>query len=302
MATTIPVCVVGAGLMGHGIAQAFAQSGHAVVLHDSRPEVLETAPRRIRENLEQMGVDAGPVMANLEVCADLARAASSSSLVIEAVPEILELKQELFGDLARVSPSDAILASNTSVIPITRIGERLPDAARARLVGMHWWNPPHLIPLVEVIKTECSREDVFEAAFDLLLAMGKKPVKVFHEVPGFIGNRLQHAMWREALHLVAEGVCTPEAIDEVVKHGFGKRLPYLGPMENADLVGLALTRQVHRLLFPHLCRDPVPSPVLETLIEQGNTGMESGKGLRAWSSSEAENLRHELNRRLLEAD
>ncbi|MDT7835075.1 3-hydroxyacyl-CoA dehydrogenase family protein [Aquabacterium sp. OR-4] len=288
------VTVIGAGLMGHGIAQVFATAGHAVVLSDPDLGARAAALARVAANLRDEGREPGPVMARISLEAGLEEAVAHADLVIEAVPERLALKQQLFTRMAEAAPGHAILASNTSVIPITRIGEGLAGSARARLLGMHWWNPPHLIPLVELVRTPHTDAAVFEAAFEWLAAIGKLPVKVHHDVPGFIGNRLQHALWREAIGLVEDGVCDAEAIDLVVKNSFGLRLPVLGPMENADLVGLDLTRAVHRYLFPSLRATPQASPLLDRLIDDGHLGMQTGQGLRLWRDGEAEALRRRL--------
>lgn len=293
------VAVIGAGLMGHGIAQVFARAGHRVVITDPDAAVLGVALARVRKNLEDEGVAPDAVLARMSVQPSLGAALAGADLVIEAAPEKLELKQRLFVQIAQAAPEHAILASNTSVIPITRIGEALSDGARARLVGTHWWNPPHLIPLVEVVRTAFTRADVFDATFDWLEAVGKRPVKVQRDVTGFIGNRLQHALWREAIGLVEAGVCDAEAIDLVVKHSFGLRMPVLGPMENADLVGLELTRDVHRVLFPELKSDTAPSPLLDRLIADGRTGMKAGQGLRAWTAAEADAVHARLAAHLI---
>lgn len=294
MHQAISVTVIGAGLMGHGIGQVFARAGHTVVITDPNAAVLSIALDRVQANLVAEGVDAQRVLCNMRIDATLQSAVAHADLVIEAAPEKLELKQKLFADVAAAAPKHAVLASNTSVIPITRIGEPLAQQARARLVGTHWWNPPHLVPLVEVVRTAYTREDVFEQTYAWLAAAGKCPVRVQHDVTGFIGNRLQHAMWREAMALVEDGVCDAEAIDLVVKNSFGMRLPVLGPMENADLVGLELTRDVHRVMFPDLKCDQVPSPLLGRLIEKGSTGMQAGQGLRAWTPEQAEGVRARL--------
>jgi len=295
------VAVIGAGLMGHGIAQVFAQAGHPVVITDRDADVLSIALARVRRNLEEEGADPAPVLALMSVDPYLDAAVANADLVIEAAPEQLELKQRLFAQIAEAAPAHAILASNTSVIPITRIGERLSDEARSRLLGTHWWNPPHLVPLVEVVRTEFTRDAVFNAVFDWLAAVGKRPVKVNRDVTGFIGNRLQHAMWREAIGLVEDGVCDAEAIDVVVKNSFGMRMPVLGPMENADLVGLELTRAVHRVLFPELKTNAEPSPLLDRLIGAGSMGMKSGQGLRTWTAGSAEAVHRQLAAHLVEA-
>ena len=299
MTKTIKVTIVGAGLMGHGIAQVFARAGHAVVMTDPDPEVLGAALGKVERNLEAEGVDAAPVLCKLSVADGLAAALSGADLVIEAAPEKLELKQKLFADIAAAAPGHAVLASNTSVIPITQIGQKLPRPIRARLVGTHWWNPPHLVPLVEVVRTQYTSDAVFEQMFAWLEAVGKRPVKVHKDVTGFIGNRLQHALWREAIALVERGVCDAEAIDLVVKNSFGMRLPVLGPMENADLVGLELTRDVHSLMFPDLHSNKTPSPLLDRLIKEGHVGMKAGQGLRAWTPEQATAVREGLARHLI---
>ncbi|HGY2300963.1 TPA: 3-hydroxyacyl-CoA dehydrogenase family protein [Pseudomonas putida] len=297
----LQACVIGAGLMGHGIAQVFAQAGHKVSLYDPDAATLDLAPQRVAHNLDQMGIASAPILANIGLFTDLREAVSNADIVIEAVPERLELKQKLFADIAGFAPPHTVLASNTSVIPITAIGEMLGSEARARLVGTHWWNPPHLVPLVEVVRTEHTSLSVFESTFELLQSLGKSPVKVNRDVAGFIGNRLQHAMWREAISLVSQGVCDAETIDTVVKQSFGMRLPYLGPMENADLVGLQLTMLVHQVIFPDLCNDQTPNPLLETLLANGHEGMRSGEGLRSWTKEQADEVRQQLAMRLIES-
>ncbi|WP_223448283.1 3-hydroxyacyl-CoA dehydrogenase family protein [Pseudomonas sp. BF-R-19] len=299
MQKILHACIIGAGLMGHGIAQVFAQAGHKVTIFDPDAATLDVAPQRVAHNLEQMGLISGPVLANIFLATDLQMAVADADIVVEAVPERLELKQQLFADVARFAPRDTVLASNTSVIPITAIGELLDADARGRLVGTHWWNPPHLVPLVEVVRTEYTSEKVFDSTFELLLSLGKSPVKVHRDVAGFIGNRLQHAMWREAISLVSKGVCDAETIDTVVKQSFGMRLPFLGPMENADLVGLQLTKLVHQVIFPDLCNDLEPNPLLNALLEQGHEGMRTGQGLRAWTQEQADEVRTQLALRLI---
>lgn len=280
--------------MGHGIAQVFASAGHPVTLTDASASVLGQAQARIARNLQQLDRDSGPVLSRIRLEASLQAAVAQADLIFEAVSENLEIKSALFREAAETAPRTAILASNTSAIPITEIGGGLSDQARSRLLGTHWWNPPHLVPLVEVVSTRFTSSEVFERTFAILEAAGKRPVRVKRDLPGFIGNRLQHAMWREALALVEAGVCDAETIDTVVKHGFGMRLPVLGPMENADLVGLELIRAVHRTVFPHLDRSQQPSALLENLIEQGRCGMRSGAGLRAWTPGEAQAVQDRL--------
>jgi 3-hydroxybutyryl-CoA dehydrogenase len=229
--TNARIAVVGAGLMGHGIAQVFARAGHEVTITDVDAASLDTAPSRIAANLHELGEDEGAV-ARVRPCATLAETVRDADYVVEAVSENLPLKQKLFAEIERHVRSDAILASNTSVIPITSIMQGL--AGRERALGTHRWNPPYLVPLVEVIETQWTSPQAVDWTMALHRAAGKQPAHVKKDVPGFIGNRLQHALWREAIALVEHGVCDAETVDAVIKASFGRRLPVLGPLENAD--------------------------------------------------------------------
>jgi 3-hydroxybutyryl-CoA dehydrogenase len=182
-----------------------------------------------------------------------------------------------------------ILASNTSVIPITKIMEGLRD--RSRALGTHWWNPPYLVPLVEVIGTQWTSQQAIDWTMALHKAAGKMPVHVKKDVPGFVGNRLQHALWREAIALVERGVCDAETVDTVIKASFGRRLAVLGPLENADLVGTDLTLAIHKTVLPDIDNRPHPSPYLEALVNDGKFGFKSGEGFRAWSTDAQAALR-----------
>jgi len=288
MLTKPTIAIIGAGLMGHGIAQVFALAGHAVKVYDPSTDALHSLQERIRRNLEDLGQDLSAVervtpVAILEDCVKRA------DVVFEAGPENLEFKQKLFSQLETIAPREAILASNTSVIPITEIMKGLKTGDRA--LGTHWWNPPYLVPLVEVIKTPETDAAVAQNMFNLLAEAGKTPAMVEKDVPGFIGNRLQHALWREAISLVANGVCDAETVDTVVKASFGRRLPVLGPLENADLVGIDLTLAIHQTVLPSIDCTPGPSPYLNTLIDAGRLGMKSGEGFRKWTPEQQSELR-----------
>ena len=293
------VAVVGAGLMGHGIAQVFAMAGHNVVLADVDDRILGTVPDRISASLEELGIEPGPVLARIESSRSAEKAVRNSSVVVEAVPESLSLKRALFNEIAAAAPETALLASNTSTIPITEIGRNLPDQARRRLVGLHWWYPAVLIPLVEVIATDCVSPEYFDRAFELMSSIGKEPVRVNRDIPGFLGNRLLHALNREALSLVNAGICDAETIDKVIKLSFGRRFSVLGPMEGIDLVGLELVRSVHRILFPCLENSPESSPLLDRLIERQNLGMRTGEGLRKWTPEQIAEAKSRLSTYLL---
>lgn len=283
--------IIGAGLMGHGIAQVFACAGHEVRVHDPDPAARATLTERIAHNLEALGRSTA-ALAQVRATTTAAEAVAAADFVFEAGPENLDLKRRIFAEVERSAPAAAIFASNTSVIPITDIMRDL--ARRGRALGSHWWNPPYLVPLVEVVRTEWTGDEALAATIELLAAVGKTPVAVARDVPGFVGNRLQHALWREAIALVANGVCDARTVDTVVKASFGRRLAVLGPLENADLVGLDLTAAIHAIVLPDLDRATGPSPLLEALIASGRLGMKSGEGFRAWSAQEQSELRARL--------
>jgi 3-hydroxybutyryl-CoA dehydrogenase len=294
------VAVVGAGLMGHGIAQVFAAAGYQVGVYDPVPAALAAVPERIRGNLattgQAEGAAAAELLARIALHAELEGAVAGAAYVTEAAPEDLALKQELFERLDALCPPAVILATNTSVMSVGEIGARA--TRRDRVVGTHWWNPPYLIPLVEVTQAKATSLETVERTVALLAAVGKTPVHVRKDVPGFVGNRLQHALWREAIALVAAGICDAETVDTVVKHSFGRRLAVLGPLENADLVGLDLTLAIHEYVLPHLDRTPGPSPLLRDKVAKGELGMKTGKGLRAWTPEQAADVRERLLRYL----
>lgn len=282
------IAVVGAGLMGHGIAQVFAVHGHAVTITDVSTEALATVVGRIRKNLTDLGQDATAAERVLPT-ADLGAAVAAADVVFEAGPENLEFKRSLFVELEALAPATALLASNTSVIPITRIVAGVNR--RGRALGSHWWNPPYLVPLVEVIRTADTSDAAVQTLSALLSSVGKTPVTVNKDVPGFVGNRLQHALWREAIALVQAGVCDAETVDTVVKASFGRRLAVLGPLENADLVGTDLTLAIHENVLPALDHSAGPLPYLARLVAAGKLGMKSGEGFRQWSAEEQAALR-----------
>jgi len=292
------IAVVGAGLMGHGIAQVFALNGHDVVIYDSVAATLATAKDRIATNLKDLGDDASAVQ-RVQPCADLGDAVRDADYVVEAALEDLPLKQRLFGEIEAAARPDAIFASNTSVIPITAIMQALKN--RARALGTHWWNPPYLVPLVEVIGTEWTSPDAIDWTIKLHAAIGKTPVHVKKDVPGFVGNRLQHALWRECIALVQNGICDAETVDTVIKASFGRRLAVLGPLENADLVGTDLTLAIHKTVLPDIDRTPGPLPYLESLVARGKLGMKSGEGFRKWTPEQQQTLRQQVLAHLKQA-
>jgi 3-hydroxybutyryl-CoA dehydrogenase len=292
------IAVIGAGLMGHGIAQVFALAGHDVTIYDSFEKALATAKDRILANLKDLGDDESAVN-RVTLQGDLGLAVRDAGYVVEAVLEDLPLKQKIFSEIEKHVRPDTILASNTSVIPITSIMQGLEK--RERALGTHWWNPPFLVPLVEVIETQWTSPATVDFTMKLHADAGKKPAHVKKDVPGFIGNRLQHALWREAVSLVERGICDAETVDAVIKAAFGRRLAVLGPLENADMVGTDLTLAIHQNVLGDIDSRPGPSPYLEKLVKDGKLGFKSGEGFRKWSPEEQTALRAKVLQHLKKA-
>ena len=298
------IAVIGAGLMGHGIGQIFAANGHQVTLVDLNEEILESATLGIRNNLELMAThdfisaeDINAALTRVSTTTNIEEGVAGADFVVEAVVENLEVKQNLFKMLDELCPISTLLASNTSVISITEIATK--SMQKQRIVGSHFWNPPHLIPLVEVVPGEETASATVDATYELLLSVGKHPVKVKKDVPGFVANRLQHALWREAVSIVEHGIADAATVDECIKFGFGLRLPALGPMENSDMVGNDLVLAIHDYLLKHLESSPDPSPLLLEKVEKGDLGFKSGRGFQSWSEEDIEASRKNLQQYLL---
>jgi 3-hydroxybutyryl-CoA dehydrogenase len=292
------VAVIGSGVMGAGIAHVLAAGGSRVSLYDPSDEALAAALERIRTGVELHGDDPGVVLALVRAEPDLSTALEGAELVVEAGPERLDVKQEIFEHLGAVASAGAILASNTSSIPIGQIAARA--RGRERILGAHFWNPPHLVPLVEVIQADETDPRYVERTMELLVRCGMEPVHVMADVPGFIGNRLQHALKREAIALVADGVCDAETLDTVVKRGFGARLGVIGPLEQSDLGGLDLTLKIHEVVMPALDNTPLPHPLLVEKVARGELGAKTGRGFRDWGPGEGQALRERVDAELLE--
>jgi len=262
--------VIGGGLMGRRLAGLVARAGLPVRLFDTDPQVLLAGAAEARQMAPE-GV--------VEAAASIEEAVARADLVLEAIVERLPVKQELFAVMSQANPV-AILASNSSVIPISAIAERAVDPSRC--VGTHFWNPPDLIPIVEVVRGAATSDQTMDRTYAFMEHIGKLPVRVERDVPGFVGNRLQHALWREAIDLVATGVCDAATVDLVVRNTIGLRLGEMGPIENADYVGLDLTLAIHEQVLPSINSDPYPSPYLRALVAAGDLGAKSGRGFLDW--------------------
>jgi 3-hydroxybutyryl-CoA dehydrogenase len=287
------VAVVGNGLIGHGVAQVFAVAGTPVRLIGRRAASLDAALARIRESLARfqahglVTAEAGrAALARITPTTDL-DAAGGADLVVEAVPEDQPLKHAVFERLDRVCPPPAVLASSSGQ-PASRLVARVRH--RERVVAAHFWNPPQLIPLVEVCAGPESDPDVVPWLCGVLRAAGKQPVVLEREIDGFIGNRLQFALLREALALWASGVASAEAIDLAVKTSFGRRLAVTGPLESADLGGLDTFHAFAAFLFPGLDRSTAPPAALGDLAAAGHRGLATGRGLYDWATRDGKGL------------
>jgi 3-hydroxybutyryl-CoA dehydrogenase len=301
------VVVVGAGLMGVGLAQVFATAGHSVVLVEQIEDCRVEAPARLRNGLDFLvghslldPATAAAALGRVQVSAELSAVLRPAPLLaIEAITEDLAAKQDLMCLLDRETPAETLLASNTSGLSITALAEglRRPE----RMCGLHFWNPPHLIPLVEVVAGKSTSTETLERAASLLRAAGKRPVLVKRDIPGFIGNRLLHALQREAMSLVEQGVASAADIDLVVTQGFGRRLGVVGPLAVCDLAGLDLVLEVDTYLLPCLETSPEPSPALHRLVDQGNLGVKTGQGFFPWPVEEVQRVLAERDEALLAA-
>jgi 3-hydroxybutyryl-CoA dehydrogenase len=277
------IAVLGAGLMGHGIAQVFAQKGYPVKLYDVDPAMLQKALIQIRGNLEtfvEVGLEreekVETILSSLRTTVDLREAVKEADFVVEAVPEDLMLKMDLFREVDRLASDTSILASNTSTIPLVEIGRKVEK--KERLVITHWFNPPHIIPTVEIVRGEMTSPTVFDVVFELMERIGKRPVKVLKDIPGFLINRIQTAMYREILSLVENGVAEPADIDAAVQGSFGLRLAVLGPLSTMDMGGLEVLHKGMKFLYPFLDRSTEIQKTLREKVERGEFGLKTGKG------------------------
>jgi 3-hydroxybutyryl-CoA dehydrogenase len=292
------IAVIGGGMMGTGIAQVFAAAGHDVALQDVSDGALERAPAAIAANLvflaehRLFAADRVDYAGGVSTTTDVAEAVDGAAVVVECVFEDLALKQDVFERLDALCDPDVILCTNTSVMSVTEIGARAVH--RQRVVGTHFWNPPYLIPLVEVVRTAEVDASVVERTMDLLRAVGKHPIDCKKDVPGFVANRLQHALWREAISIVEHGIADAATVDESIRFGPGLRLPILAPMENADMVGLDLTLAIHDYILPHLEASGEPSPLLREKVDAGDLGFKTGQGFFEWPAEAADASRKRL--------
>lgn len=302
--------VCGSGMMGAAIAQILASidGAHVTILRSSN---RGADPReKVRGNMKQL-VEKGVVTPEYvdEIVSKISIAFEDSEvadgeLFIECVPEVMELKQDLFARLEKTVSEKAIFCTNTSVMSPTEISAKCEH--KERICGTHFWNPAFLIPLVEVVKTEYTSDEVINTVMEVMKAAGKQPCLCKKDVPGFIANRMQHALWREAIAIVDEGIADAETVDLACKTSFGLRLPYLPPLVNSDMVGTQLTWNIHSYVLAHLADNHEPSPILKTMLDEGKLGFRAeadaeGKrtGFMSYTDEEIAKINAGLNEYLI---
>ena len=296
------VAIVGAGTMGNGIAQVCAQGGLDVRLIDPVAAALSKAEDNMVRNIQKL-IDNGLLTASVTdvmervIFSEDLDAAAAVDLVIEAIPEKFQLKQQLFQKLEQLCKPQAILASNTSGIPITQIANTIQTSER--VIGTHFYMPAHLIPLVEVIQTEHTSEPVIEETVSFLTRMGKTPVRVRKDIPGFIGNRLQHALAREAMSLLEQGVASAGDIDAVVKTSLALRLVFTGPVEQRDFNGLDIHLSIAEYLYPDLENTTEPLAILKNKVAANELGIKTGKGFYDWRDKNIPEIQAKKNQELI---
>ncbi len=293
------VAVMGTGTMGPGIGAVLARAGMQVRLYDTSPEALERAKAGydlawgVLDRLETPAIEGG----SASYVDSVADALSDVEFVIEAVPEKLELKQDVYAEYERQVGPDVILASNTSGIPATKIAENL--AHPERVVVMHWSNPPHLIPMIEVVPGEKTSQAVIDGTIAVVEDIGYYPSLLKKEVPGFVENRVLYAIMRECLALVDEGVIDREQLDLNVKWGIGYKLAVIPPMQLLDMAGMDIYTSVASYLNPDLSNAADVSPTIRTLVEQGRLGMKTKGGLFDYTDEEVGQLRAQRGAKLV---
>lgn len=274
------IAVIGGGTMGADIAASFVAGGWRSHIVNPPDRMAETLVARLRSAMSKLGSDYNQARFGLH------RSLSTVpwtevDLVIESVPEDLTTKQRVFADLVRLSRPDTPLCSNSSAIPISRIGEGLET--RHRMLGTHYFMPAHLVPAVEVVCSRATDKRVADLVSEYLEGVGKVPVRVNLDIPGFLANRMQHALSREALSLVERGIATPEDVDNAVRYGFGLRYIAAGPLLQRDHAGLDVHCAAAATIYPDLCNSPTPSPYMADLVKAGHIGMKAKRGFWAWT-------------------
>jgi 3-hydroxybutyryl-CoA dehydrogenase len=287
--------MVGAGTMGAGMGLCFAQAGYQVTIYSRSQAGLDRALSRV-DKIQALFVEEGLIdeqqaqaaRQRISTTTSLEEALDGTQYVLESVPENLALKQEMFRQMDGLCSAEAVLTTNTSGLSITAIASvcRHPD----RVGGMHWANPPELVPLVEVVRGEQTTDNTVDVIYRMIETMGKVPVKVQKEIPGFASNRLQYALLREALYLVEQGVVSIEDVDRTLKCGIGFRYPWLGQLETVDLGGAEIFHTISQYLWPTLSTAQSTPAFFDDLIRAGKTGIKAGAGFYEYQPGAREEI------------
>lgn len=300
------VAVIGAGTMGCRIAHTFAAQGLQVTLYDAFESARASAMEKIRQDLAFLmaegvmdAAEAEQTMGNIRVCQDMASAVEGMEYVIECIFEDIKLKQDLFVELDRLCPADTLITSNTSSLPLSEIVKYVPEARKAKVMICHWYNPAHLVPIVELTKFGNMAEEDFRTVYELYARIGKKPVCVLKDVPGMVANRLLHALARESFSLVEQGVASAEDIDTALKFGPGFRAATTGMLEAADMGGLDIWCATEESLFPDLCNADRPCDLMRSRVEEGKVGIKAGEGFFAYPEEKRQQAQNDFFRRLI---
>jgi 3-hydroxybutyryl-CoA dehydrogenase len=273
--------IIGGGIMGGDIAIVFAANGWDLHVMSPSAKTRDALPGRLETGLSKLGADPAGAR-NVKTYASLEEIDwSGVGLVVEAATEDLPLKQRLFAQLEALAGPDVVLASNTSNFPIGEVGKNLKH--RGRVLGLHFFMPAHLVPLVEIVSADATDPKIAQDMVALMKRLGKAPIWVQKDVPGFVGNRLQHALLREALWLVQDGICDAEAVDTAVRYGFGFRFIACGPFMQKEMSGWDTNWIVGSALYPHLYTNDSPPPMLKEQVDKGHLGMKTRRGFWQWT-------------------
>lgn len=299
------ITILGSGLMGHGIGQLYATHGKDVTMYDINQEALDTCDKMIRDSLNVMvseeiitQEEMDQTMSRISYSTDLVEALKNANMVVEVVPEILELKLDMYRKIEANVSENTIITSNTSAIPLTELVEGATHPGRFFIT--HFFAPAQMIPLVEIIKEEYSRKDLLDSIVDFLNECGKSPIVLKKEVPGFIANRIQMAILRECFWLLENEVATAEEIDTVMKDSLGFRYVFLGPLEGQDIAGLNTPYHVTSKLFPELSDVKAPPQFLKDMIDANKLGIRTNEGFYKYGENEVEQKLKERDEHFLD--
>lgn len=298
--------VIGAGTMGHGIAEHFALHGYSVSVYEARKETLDTVRDVIKSELEFMAgenfIDKGDIqrtLDNIDLYDDMAECVKDCDYIIEATFEDMELKQDLFAQLEKCTKDSAIIASNTSSLPLGEMIKNVSPAKQAKIMVNHWYNPPHLIPLIEMSFFGNMSEEDFVQVWDMYVAVKKRPIRVLKDIPGLIANRIQQGVAREVFSLIEMGAASPEDIDNALKFGPAFRYATTGQLEVADMGGIDIWATVGDNLLAVMDNSTCASKLLKDKVSEGKLGLKTGEGFFAYEGGKKEEVQKAFHKRLI---